>query len=83
MKYTAYMFLDRNRDWECVVTTDPAIFEGDPDWYCAGGVDSLKELMQLMDEHGFDAEYFYSYVDYCMSHQLFNLLNKDGAYING
>lgn len=80
MKYTAYLFLDRTRDWECLVDTDPTLFDGDADIYCAGGVNTLKELFQLMDEHGFDAEYFYEYVDHCLSHRLFNMLNKDGAY---
>lgn len=77
MRYVAYVYLDRNRDWECVVTTNPTIFEGDSDWYCLGGVNSLKELLQLMEENGFDAEYFYEYVDRCMSHELYNLLNKE------
>lgn len=79
----AYVFLDRSRDWECIVTTEPSVFEGDVYLYCVGSVNNLKELMQLMEEHGFDAEYFYAYVDYSMPHYLFNMLNKDGAYING
>lgn len=76
MKYVAYVFLSRSRDWECVVTTFLSDFDGDPDWYCVGGVNNLKELFQVMDEHDFDAEYFYEYVDHCMSHQLYNLLNR-------
>ena len=80
MKYVAYVFLDKNRDWECFVTTDPSVFEGDEDLYCVGGVNDLKELMQLMEDNDFDAEYFYEYVDRCMPHYLFNMLNKDGAY---
>ena len=43
MRYVAYVYLDRNRDWECIVTTNPTIFEGDPDWYFIGGVPCLGE----------------------------------------
>ena len=76
----AYVFLDNSRDWECIVTTDPTVFEGDEVLYFAGGINNLKELFQLMEDNDFDAEYFYEYVDHCMPHYLFNLLNKDGAY---
>jgi hypothetical protein len=79
MKYVAYVFLDRTRDWECAVTPFPSDFDGDPNWYLVGGVNNLKELFQLMEEHGFDAEYFYEYVDHCMSHPLYNMLNKEEA----
>jgi hypothetical protein len=77
MKYTAYVFLDRNRDWECAVTVHPELYDGDTDWYCVGGVNNLKELFHLMEAHDFDAEYFYEYVDRCMSHELYNMLNKE------
>jgi hypothetical protein len=79
-KQCAYVFLSRSRDWECFVTTDPREAEGDDDLYLAGEVSSLKELFKLMEDNDFDAEYFYEYVDHCMSHRLFNMLNKDGAY---
>lgn len=80
IKQCAYVFLSRSRDWECFVTTDPREAEGDDDLYLAGQVGSLKELFQLMDEHDFDAEYFYEYVDHCLSHRLYNLLNKGDEY---
>ena len=76
----AYVFLSRSRDWECVVTDNFADFDGCDDWYLVGEVSSLKELFQLMEDNNFDAEYFYEYVDHCMSHRLFDMLNKDGAY---
>ena len=79
-KSVAYVFLDRSRDWECFVCENPHEADGDDDLYLAGEVNSLKELFQLMEEHGFDAEYFYEYIDRCMPHYLFNMLNKDGAY---
>ena len=80
VKAVAYVYLDRSRDWECVVTLNPSEYEGIEDWYCAGQVTNLKELFQLMEDNDFDAEYFYEYVDHCMSHRLFNLLNADGSY---
>ena len=79
-KPVAYVFLSRSRDWECFVTTDPSEVEGDEDLYLAGEVSSLEELFHLMEDNDFDAEYFYEYVDHCMSHRMFTLLNKDGAY---
>ena len=80
IKQCAYVFLDRSRDWECAVTMNPSEFDSLEDWYCAGQVSSLKELFYLMEAYDFDAEYFYEYVDHCLSHQLFNMLNKDGDY---
>jgi hypothetical protein len=79
-KPVAYVYLSHSRDWECFVSEDPVVLATDDDLYLAGTVCSLKELFWLMDEHDFDAEYFYEYVDHCMSHRLFNMLNKDGAY---
>ena len=76
----AYFFLNRLCDWECVVTDRRSDFDGYDSWYLAGEVRNLNELFQLMDKHDFDAEYFYEYVDHCMSHHLFNLLNQDGGY---
>lgn len=76
----AYVYLSRSCDWECFVCEQPQDLIADDDLYLAGTVSSLKELFQLMDEHDFDAEYFYEYVDNCLSHRLFNMLNKDGAY---
>ena len=73
----AYVFLDRSRDWECYVTLDPSEAEGDEDLYLAGTVSSLKELFHLMEAHDFDAEYFYEYVDRCMSHRIYNMLDKE------
>ena len=76
----AYVYLSRSCDWECFVSENPHEADGDEDLYLVGTVSNLKELFRLMDEHDFDAEYFYEYVDHCMSHRLFNLLNKDGDY---
>lgn len=80
MTTVAYLFLNHLYDWECVVTERPSEFEGYDGWYLAGKVSTLKELFKLMEDNDFDAEYFYEYVDHCMSHRLFNMLNKDGAY---
>lgn len=76
----AYVYLSRAYDWECFVSEYPQVFAAEEDMYLAGTVSSLKELFQLMEDNDFDAEYFYEYVDHCMSHRLFNMLNKDGAY---
>ena len=76
----AYVYLSRSCDWECFVTTNPHEADGDDDLYLAGEVSSLKELFHLMEDNDFDAEYFYEYVDRCLPHYLFNLLNKDGVY---
>ena len=79
-KPVAYAFLSHSRDWEFWITDNLADFNGCDDWYLAGEVSSLKELFQLMEDNDFDAEYFYEYVDHCMPHRIFNMLNKDGAY---
>lgn len=73
----AYVYLSRECDWECFVNMYPIELTDDDDLYLAGTVSSLKELFHLMDEHDFDAEYFYEYVDRCMSHELYNMLNHD------
>ena len=78
-KPVAYVLLSRSRDWECFVTADPSEAYDDEDLYLAGEVSSLKELFQLMEDNGFDAEYFYEYVDNCMSHKLYDLLNKEAV----
>lgn len=75
MKPIAYVFLDRNRDWECAVTATPSDFEDDPDWYLAAEVNSLDEVYEVLEDHGFDYEYFYNLVER-MPHRLYNLLNK-------
>lgn len=80
----AYVFFNSEFDWECLVSE--TMLEGinmediSDGWYLAGQVSSLKELFQLMEKHDFDAEYFYEYVEHCMSHRLYNLLNKEDAY---
>lgn len=76
-KSVAYVFLSRSRDWECFVTLNPNEADRDEDLYLAGQVSSLKELFQLMEDNDFDAEYFYEYVDCCMSHRIYNMLNKE------
>ena len=76
MKFAAYLFFDRDCDWECYITTDPREFDGVPEVYLGGGVNTLTEVFDLMMEHGFDAEYYYLFVERCMSHYIYNLLNK-------
>lgn len=79
-KPVVYVYMSRDRDWECYVSEEPMVLAADDDLYLAGTVSSLKELFWLMDAHDFDAEYFYEYVDHCLSHRLFNLLDTDGGY---
>jgi hypothetical protein len=79
MTPVAYIFFSHSMDWACDITENPADFEGLDDWYLGGGVSNLKEVFKLLDEHDFDPEYFYDFVD-ALPHRLFNLLNKDGAY---
>lgn len=76
----AYVYLSRSCDWECFVCEQPQDLTADDDLYLAGEVNSLPELMWLLEDNGFDYEYFYEYVDNCLSHRLFNMLNKDGEY---
>ena len=76
-KPIAYVFLDRCRDWECFVTLDPREADDDEDLYLAGTVSSLNELHELMDDNGFDSEYFYEYINLCLPHRLYNLLDKE------
>ena len=76
----AYVYLSHSCDWECFVCEHTQTLEVDDDLYLAGEVSSLKELFQLMEDNDFDAEYFYEYVDHCLSHRLFNMLNKDGDF---
>ena len=73
----AYVYLSHSRDWECFVTTDKQELDGDDDLWFAGEVSSLTDLFHLMEDNGFDAEYFYAYIDYCLPHSLYNLLNKE------
>lgn len=79
MESVAYVFLNRFRDWECEVTLDKSEFAGLDGWYLAGEVSSLEELFHLMEDNDFDAEYFYYFVDRCLSHRLYNMLNKEGS----
>ena len=72
----AYVYLSRSRDWECFVTDNKYEFADDDDLYLAGEASSLEELFHLMEDNDFDAEYFYEYVDHCMSNRLYNMLNK-------
>lgn len=76
----AYVYLSRSCDWECFVSENPHEADGDEDLYLAGEVSSLKELFQLMEDNDFDAEYFYEYVDHCLSHRIYNMLNKGDEY---
>lgn len=79
-KPVVYVYMSRARDWECFVSEEPIVLAADDDMYLAGEVSSLKELFQLMEDNDFDAEYFYEYVDHCLSHRLYNLLNTDGGF---
>ena len=73
----AYVYLSRSRDWECFVTDNKQELADDDDLWLAGEVSSLEELLHLMEDNGFDAEYFYEFVDNCMSHRIYNMLNKE------
>ena len=75
----AYVYLSHSRDWECFVTDDKQEFTDDDDLYLAGEVSSLEELFNLMEDNDFDAEYFYYFVDRCLSHRLYNMLNKEDS----
>jgi hypothetical protein len=75
-KPVAYVFLSKSCDWECFVVTNPLEADGDDDLYLVGSVSSLEDLFHLMEDNDFDAEYFYEYVDRCLSHRLYNLLNN-------
>lgn len=79
MEFAAYLFLDHARSWESYITTNPRELEGCESWYCAGGVNTISDVFDLLEAHGFEPDYFYEFVDR-MPHRLFNLLNKDGAF---
>jgi hypothetical protein len=79
-KTTAYVLFNHELDWEVCVTAhkhEAVSLGGCGSWYIGGEVSSLKELFKLFEEHDFDAEYFYEYVDHCMPHWLYNALNHD------
>jgi hypothetical protein len=74
---TAYVLFNHERDWEALITAhkqEADSLNGFDGWYIAGEVSSLEELFHLFDEHDFDAEYFYNFVD-DMPHWLYNALN--------
>lgn len=73
----AYVFLDYNRECDCVVTLKPYEYEGVDSWYQAGKVSSLSELMWLLKDNGFDYEYFTELVEREMPHEIYNMLNHD------
>lgn len=78
-KTTAYVLFNHELDWESFITEhlqEAIALDGVGGWYIAGEVHSLKELFNLFDEHDFDPEYFYNFVD-SMSHRLYNALNQD------
>ena len=73
----AYVYLSRSRDWECFVTDIKQELAADDDLWLAGEVCCLKQLFHLMEDNGFDAEYFYEFVDNCMPHRIYNMLDKE------
>lgn len=78
-KTIAYVLFNHELDWESCITAhqhEAAALDGVGGWYIAGEVSSLKELFKLFDEHDFDPEYFYEFVDR-MPHWLYNALNHD------
>ena len=79
-KPVVYVYMSHAEDWECFVSEESIVLAADDDLYLAGTVSNLKELFLLMDAHDFDGEYFYNFVDHCLSHRLYNLLNADGGF---
>lgn len=79
-KPIAYVFFDRDRDWECAITDSKEKLEGLDGLYLGGEVNTLSEVFDLLEAHDFDPEYFYNFVD-DMPHHLYNLLNKEDAYV--
>jgi hypothetical protein len=78
-KPIAYVLFNHELDWESCITGhshEATALDGVGGWYIAGEVNSLKELFNLFDEHDFDPEYFYNFVD-DMPHWLYNALNHD------
>ena len=74
---TAYVLFNHDMDWESMITAhkhEADSLNGFDGWYIAGEVTSLEELFKLFDEHDFDAEYFYNFVD-DMPHWLYSALN--------
>ncbi len=81
-KPIAYVLFNHKMDWESFIATDPkfaAELNGCDGWYIGGEVNSLEELFKLFEEHDFDAEYYYNFID-DMPHWLYNLLNKEDTY---
>jgi hypothetical protein len=76
---TAYVLFNHEMDWVAEITAhkhEATALDGFDGWYIAGEVSSLTELFKLFDEHDFDPEYFYNFVDR-MPHWLYNALNHD------
>jgi hypothetical protein len=78
-KTTAYVLFNHEMDWVVEVTAhkhEADSLNGFDGWYIAGEVSSLEEMFHLFDEHDFDPEYFYNFVDR-LPHWLYNALNHD------
>lgn len=76
---TAYVLFNHEMDWVAEITAhrnEATALDGFDGWYIAGEVSSLTELFKLFDEHDFDPEYFYNFVDR-LPHWLYNALNHD------
>lgn len=74
-KPIAYIFFDKERTWDCAITTIPSEYEGVGSWYLGGEVYTMMDVLDLLDDHGFDHDYFYKFVD-AMPIQLVLQLNK-------
>lgn len=76
---TAYVLFNHEMDWVVEVTAhkhEADSLNGFDGWFIGGEVSSLEEMFHLFDEHDFDPEYFYEFVDR-MPHWLYNALNHD------
>ena len=72
---TAYIFFDKERDWECALTINRKEYDGYDGWYLGGIVHSIKEIFTLLEDHGFDSEYIYLFLD-DIPHWIYNARNK-------
>lgn len=72
----AYIFFDKDRDWESALVLNPKELEGVEGWYLGGIVHSLKEIFSLMENQGFDPEYIYNFFEE-IPHWIYNALDKD------
>lgn len=65
-----YIYFDNTRDWESYLSMNPHWADDDDEgWYLGGIAESLSDVFSILEEHGFDYEYIYNFIEYNISHE--------------